>query len=102
MSDAPPIHHVVMHRPGPAWQQGVDFREQPGVGDHVQHYAGLHAEGKLEMGGPFLLPDGGGMMVATADVSADELESFASADPAVASGLLDYEVRPWFVAMSRD
>lgn len=91
-----------MHTPGPAWQAGVDFREQPGVMDHVGHYAGLHAEGKLEMGGPFLTADGGGMMIATPDVSGDELAAFAAADPAVASGLLEFEIRPWYVAMRRD
>ena len=39
------------------------------------------------------------MMVATKDVSQDELESFAAADPAVLSGLLLYEIRPWLTAM---
>lgn len=39
------------------------------------------------------------MMVATKDVSQQELEAFAAADPAVQSGLLRYEVRPWLTAM---
>jgi uncharacterized protein YciI len=98
----PAIHHVVIHRPGPAWRPGVDFREQPGVKDHVAHYHALHEVGKLEMGGPFLTPDGGGMMVAAADVTAQELEAFAAADPAVRSGLLRYEIRPWYVPMRSD
>ena len=34
------------------------------------------------------------MMIATNDVSQQELEAFAAADPAVQSGLLVYEVRP--------
>ena len=38
------------------------------------------------------------MMVATRAVSQEELETFA-ADPAVQSGLLLYEVRPWLTAM---
>ena len=64
-----PIRYVAFHRPGPKWQAGVDFREQEGVGEHVQHYLKLHEHGKLELGGPFLLQDAGGMMVATKDVS---------------------------------
>jgi len=68
---------------------------------HVQHYLKLHEQGKLELGGPFLLQDTGGMMVATRDVSREELESFAAADPAVLSGLLHYEVRAWLTAMER-
>jgi len=94
-----PVRYVVIHRPGPKWQYGVDFREQNGIGEHVQHYLKLHEQGKLELGGPFLLPDTGGMMVATKDVSQEELEAFATADPAVQVGLLIYEVRPWLTAM---
>lgn len=97
----PPIRQVVFHTPGPAWQYGVDFRQQPGVREHVQHYANFYEAGKLEMGGPFLLPDAGGMMVATKDVSAEELEAYAAADPAVKAGLLKYEIRPWFNPMDR-
>ncbi|MEM9603588.1 MAG: YciI family protein [Pseudomonadota bacterium] len=95
------VRWVVMHLPGPAWQAGVDFREQVGVMDHVSHYAVWHADGKLEAGGPFLDPAGGGMMIASEDVSEAELEAFAAADPAVASGLLSYRVRPWYRAMTQ-
>lgn len=93
------IHYVVFHTPGPIWKHGIDFREQEGVRQHVQHYLKLHEQGKLELGGPFLLQDVGGMMVATKDVSQEELESFAAADPAVQAGLLKYEIRPWLTAM---
>jgi uncharacterized protein YciI len=94
-----PVRYVVIHKPGPQWQYGVDFREQPGVGQHVQHYLKLHEQGKLEPGGPFLLQDAGRMMVATRDISQAELETFATSDPAVQAGLLIYEIRPWLTAM---
>jgi len=97
-----PIRHVVFHRPGPRWKTGVDFREQPGVGEHVQHYSKLHEQGKLELGGPFLLQDAGGMMVATKDVSREGLDVFAASDPAVKAGLLIYEIRPWLTAMEHE
>ena len=99
MSNPRPVRYVVFHTPGPIWKSGIDFREQEGVGEHVQHYLKLHEQGKLEFGGPFLLQDMGGMMVATKDVSQEELESFAAADPAVKAGLLNYEIRPWLTAM---
>ena len=102
MTNAHPIRYVVLHKPGPKWQYDIDYREQPGVGEHVQHYLKLHEQGKLELGGPFLVPDLGGMMVATKDVTREELEAFAAADPAVQSGLLLYEVRPWMTAMERE
>jgi uncharacterized protein YciI len=97
-----PVRYVVFHRPGPRWQLGIDFREQDGVGEHVQHYLKLHKQGKLELGGPFLSQDAGGMMIAPRDVSQAELDAFAADDPAVRSGLLVYEVRPWLAAMERD
>jgi uncharacterized protein YciI len=94
-----PIRYVVIHKPGPKWKYGIDFREQEGVGEHVQHYRKLHEQGKLQLGGPFLLPDMGGMMIATKEVTQAEIEAFAAEDPAVKSGLLIYEVRPWMTAM---
>jgi uncharacterized protein YciI len=99
---ARPIRYVVIHKPGPRWQYGVDFRQQEGVGEHVQHYLKLHEQGKLELGGPFLLPDVGGMMITTKDVTQEEIESFAAADPAVQLGLLIYEVRRWMTAMEHE
>ena len=88
------IRYVVFPKPGSQWQYGVNFREQAGVGQHVQHYIKLHEQGKLELGGPFLLRDAGGMIVATKDVSQSELETFTATDPAVQSGLLTDEIRP--------
>ncbi len=102
MSNSPRIRYVVFHTPGAIWKHGIDFREQEGVGEHVQHYLKLHAEGKLELGGPFLFQDAGGMMVAKKDVSLEELELFAAADPAVQTDLLSYEIRPWLTAMEYD
>ena len=104
MTDQParPIRFVVIHRPGPKWQSGVEYRQQDGVNEHVRHYLKLHEQGKLQLGGPFLLPDVGGMMITTKEVSQEEIEAFAAADPAVQSGLLVYEIRPWMTAMEHD
>ena len=79
---APSVRYVVFHRPGPQWKPGVDFREQDGVAKHVRHYRKLHEQGKLVRGGPFLLQDAGGMMIATKEVQREELEAFAADDPA--------------------
>ena len=95
------LKNVVFHAPGPKWKHGVDFREQPGVMEHVQHYAQLFEEGKLFKGGPFTDADSGGMMIATEDVSREELTEFAAKDPAVQKGLLTFEVKTWYVAMSQ-
>jgi uncharacterized protein YciI len=101
-SSIPPKNrYVVIHTPGPSWGTGIDFRDQPGVEEHVSHYFQLHEQGKLELGGPFLIPDSGGMMVTSKEVSFDEIEAFAAADPAVRSGLLLFEIRPWYTTIER-
>ena len=94
-----PVRFVVLHTPGPKWKYGTDFREQEGVSEHVQHYAKLHEQGRLQLGGPFLLADAGGMMITTKAITREEIEAFAEADPAVKSGLLIYEIRAWITAM---
>jgi hypothetical protein len=42
------------------------------------------------------------MMVTAKGEDLGELESFAAADPAVLSGLLQFEIRPWYTAMEGD
>ena len=38
----PDVRYIILHKPGPAWQLGIDFREQPGVREHVEHYGAMH------------------------------------------------------------
>ncbi|MRD48507.1 hypothetical protein GHT07_14565 [Caenimonas koreensis DSM 17982] len=92
------VQFVVFHRPGPAWVAGVPFREQPGLQAHVDHYRVQAAAGKSFGGGPFLDETSGGMMVFRVGVSREDVEAVASSDPTVMSGLLLFEVRPWFNA----
>ena len=94
------VHYVVFHYSGESWVQDVDFREQPGVMEHVIHYRRFLEQGNLIMGGPFLLPNGGGMMIASPHVTLEELQEYAAADPAVKSNLLTFEIRPWYVPMT--
>ena len=98
MKNQAPVFYLLHHTPGPAWQKGTDFREQPGVAAHIQYMASFLAAGKLMIGGPFL-DDSGGMMVYRAGDQA-EAETIAQNDPAVQNGLLHVVVRPWLIAMS--
>jgi uncharacterized protein YciI len=95
------VRWVVLHSPGPQWQPGKNLFEQPGVREHVEHYRKLLVAGKLALGGPHLDERGGGMMIPAAGVSEAEIRQFAADDPAVKSGLLRFDVRPWFVGMAR-
>jgi uncharacterized protein YciI len=96
------LRQVVFRSPGPRWRPGRDYREQTEemVVGHVKHYAKLHEDGKLLLGGPFTDADSGGMMSAADGVTREQLEEFVASDPAVHSGLLVYSVRTWYVAMS--
>lgn len=96
----PEIRVLIMHTKGPIWEEGVDFRKQKGVMDHITHYKKLHDQGKLELGGPFL-DNSGGMMITVPDVDLNEMKDFAAADPTVKSGLLKFEVKPWMIGMKK-
>ena len=61
-AEPPVVHHVLFHSPGPAWQDGVSFQEQPGVGEHVRYMREQLEKGLIVLGGPFL-DDSGGMMI---------------------------------------
>lgn len=93
------VRFVIVHTPGPTWVPGKSFFEQPGLQAHVDHYRQLLTQGKLVLGGPFLDGAAGGMMVPAAGLAQKEIEEFAQADPAVRSGLLRAEVRPWLIGM---
>lgn len=93
--------YVIFHAAGPNWVPGKSLFEQDGVQDHVNHYRKLQGDGKLFMGGPFLDGAGGGMMIGEEGIPAQELIEFAQADPAVKTGLLTAELRPWLVGMKR-
>ena len=92
---------VVLHSPGPRWQPGVPAFDQDGLQLHVAHYAALLEAGKLLMGGPFMDAKSGGIMIAEPGVDEQELQTFAADDPAVRSGLLAFEIRPWMVGLGR-
>jgi uncharacterized protein YciI len=95
------VRYVIIHSPGPKWKAGVPIFEQEGVQAHIDHFKTLLAEAKLAMGGPFLDAAAGGMMIPAEGLSEAELTAFAARDPAVVSGLLEVEVRPWLIGMKK-
>ncbi len=95
------IRFVVLHTPGPKWLPGKTLFEQPGVSEHVEHYRKFLEAGKLALGGPHIDGKAGGMMIPAAGVSEEEITKYAAEDPAVKSGLLLAEVRPWLIGMSQ-
>ncbi len=95
------IRFVVFHSPGPKWLPGKTLFEQLGVREHVEHYRKFLEAGKLALGGPHLDDKGGGMMIPAAGITEEEIARYATEDPAVKSGVLLVEVRPWLIGMSQ-
>ena len=92
---------VLIHRPGPRWQLGAPFPEQPGIMDHIGFMHGLAQQGRLVLGGPFDdepagPKDGGpvGIAIIEADAMADA-QLLADSDESVKAGLLTVTVRAW-------
>jgi uncharacterized protein YciI len=90
---------VVFHSPGPAWDVGLPLVQQVGIQAHRAHYETLLNEGHLLLGGPFVDAAGGGMMICKPHMDEDQLRTHALVDPAVESGLLEFEIRPWVIGL---
>jgi uncharacterized protein YciI len=99
VDETPPTYFVLFHTPGPHWDEGKPFDEQPGIMDHVKYMGGFFAKGELVMGGPFLDNSGGMMVFAIATI--EQARAIASDDPAVKAGLLTVNVKPWLAAFHR-
>lgn len=91
----PERRFVVIHSPGPAWEPGLPLVQQLGIQGHRVHYARMLDQGLLDRGGPFADGAGGGMMIFKPGIDEDTLRMHALTDPAVESGLLQFEIRPW-------
>ena len=96
------VRYVIFNRPGPAWQADKGPFDQPGIPGHLAHYRRWLDAGKLELGGPHLDADSGGLMIPAAGVSEEEVRRHVLEDPAVKDGTLIATVRPWLIGMARE
>jgi len=94
--EKPPTYFVLFHKPGPHWEEGKSFSDQPGIMEHVHYMAGFFARGELLMGGPFLDNSGGMMVFRTSTI--EQAKTIAHEDPTVKAGLLSVNVKPWLAA----
>jgi uncharacterized protein YciI len=90
-------HLVVIFSAGSDWDCGLPLTQQSGIQAHHDHYAPLLQGGQLAMGGPFADAAGGSMLVFKPGMDEDRLRTHALADPAVETGVLQFEIRPWVV-----
>ena len=96
------IWYVLMHTPGPAVADGQSVFDHPGLADHVAFLRRRMAAGELVASGP--LADGGGDGITVLDLpsKAEAVRLATTDDLAVVNGVLQVEVRPWRVIMTRD
>jgi uncharacterized protein YciI len=65
---------------------------------HLENIDRLYYEGKIKVAGPFGEPgEWRGILIFDAE-SKEEVEKLLQTDPAVASGRLAYDIKPWYTA----
>lgn len=99
-----PHYFVAFQTPGPKWVPGVKYNEQPDFPAHVGYMTTLHDKGLTVLSGPFMkeagglngvLQDGGMTIFRAADYA--EANRIANDDPTVQSGMLNVEVKMFWV-----
>jgi uncharacterized protein YciI len=69
------------------------------VGEHYEYLKRLHAEGRLVLAGPSAVPgDTFGLGIFDQGDRAD-VEAIVAADPAVTSGIMTAEIRPYRISV---
>jgi uncharacterized protein YciI len=93
--------YVLHHTSGPSVPDGENVFDQPGIAEHYAFLQRRMAAGELVAAGPLLDVRGSGLTILDV-ASPEEAQRLATVDDqAVATGVLDVEVRPWHVVMTR-
>jgi uncharacterized protein YciI len=103
-----PHYFVAFQSPGSNWVKGLQYNEQPGFPDHVRYMAEMQEQGATVLSGPFMKVAGGlngvledgGMTIFEAADHAEALR-IATKDPTVKSGMLQVEVKTFWVPFHR-
>lgn len=99
-----PHYFVAFQTPGPKWVSGVPYNEQPEFSAHAGYMDLLLSRGLTVLSGPFMkqpgglngvLEDGGMTIFRAADMA--EAVKIANDDPTVQSGMLNVEVKMFWV-----
>jgi len=85
---------VVFRKPGRAWVQGKDTREQPAWVEHARFMDDLHASGKVVLAGPYA--DLSRVLLVVRSTSVTEAEHLFDADPWTRVKILEIDgVHEW-------
>jgi uncharacterized protein len=99
-----PHYFVAFQTPGPNWVQGVKYNEQPEFMKHVGYMTELQEKGLTILSGPFMKKAGGlngvladGGMTIFKAANFDEAIKIGREDPTVRSGMLNVDVKMFWV-----
>lgn len=87
--------YLVLFRRAARFSPGEPLPEEP-VREHSRYLLSLYRAGQLKLAGRFGDGNGGAMFFDAADDAA--ALALVKADPAVASGVFEFELRPWWPA----
>jgi uncharacterized protein len=99
-----PHYFVAFPTPGPKWVQGLRYNKQPDFMRHVAYMTELQDKGLTVLSGPFMeragglngvLADGGMTIFRAANL--DEAITIGMDDPTVKSGMLNVQVKMFWV-----
>ena len=90
---------VIFHRPSHAWVKGLDVLSQPGVAEHFGYILKLFENNQAIAAGPFTDAEPGGMLILHERLTQSEALAIAQSDPGVSNGLIDFQIRTWFVTL---
>jgi uncharacterized protein YciI len=98
-----PSWAIGLVRTGRAWEQNSALGEQKLVGEHMAYLGRLIEAGEVTQAGPVIgLDDGpsadGLIALIVYAVDAGRAREIAEDDPAVRSGLITLDIRPWYTA----
>jgi uncharacterized protein YciI len=84
--------YLVLYRPGPAWLTGKSVMEQP-LKEHGKYMLSLYIKGSMKLAGPLTDNAGGAVLLEVSNEA--EAKAIVANDPAVKSGVFEYEMHPW-------
>lgn len=98
MADA--AYAIALYRRGHNWDGSKPFGEQEGLQGHFGYMGKLMGDGTIERGGPFYRlgerMDGELVALVVYAVPVEDARRLTAADPAVAGGVVECDVMPWY------
>lgn len=93
------MRFIVIYTKGPNWREGIILHNQPSIPEHANYGQQLSNQGHLILAGPFTDDSGGASVI---DLESErEVRELAENDPAVISGVFNYQVKEWSTVFSK-